>query len=150
LPWANRARRSIAALGRSAADERGAEVVEGIGMFLLLLMMGLIIWQFMIIGHQMIVVADAARHGARSAAAHRNCLLAVEESVLPQNFSTLPSCESCSGSGDPVKAKVTLWTPTVFLPTASGAWQRIVGFDPCGVFGRICFKTQAIFRCEPE
>ena len=89
LPWANRARRSIAALGRSAADERGAEVVEGIGMFLLLLMMGLIIWQFMIIGHQMIVVADAARHGARSAAAHRNCLLAVEESVLQDRKSVV-------------------------------------------------------------
>ncbi|MCX6033022.1 MAG: hypothetical protein NT169_27530 [Chloroflexi bacterium] len=143
LLWAGRARRSINALGRCAADERGVEVVEGIGMFLLLLMMGLIIWQFMIIGHQMIVVADAARHGARSAAAHRSCWLAIEESVFPQNFYTLPSCESCGGSGDPVKAKVTLFTRTVFLPTASDAWRRIG-------FGWIWFDTQATFRCEPE
>jgi hypothetical protein len=119
------------------------EVVEGVGMFLLLLMMGLIIWQFMIIGHQMVVVGDAARQGARSAAAHRSCLLAVEESVLPQNLYTLPDCNSCSGSGDAVEAKVTLFTPTVYLPTASGAWRRIG-------WGWIWFETKAVFRCEPE
>jgi hypothetical protein len=135
--------RGLAALRRRAADESGVEVVEGIGMFILLLMMGMIIWQFMIIGHQMIVVADAARQGARSAAAHRQCLLALEASVIPQNLYTLPDCESCDGSGSAVKAKATLFTPTVYLPSGSGAWRRIG-------WGFIWFDTKAEFRCEPE
>jgi len=136
-------KRRLRAFLRRAADERGVEVVEGIGMFILLLMMGMIIWQFMIIGHQMIVVADAARQGARSAAAHRMCLLAIEASVIPQNLYTLPDCESCDDSGSAVKAKATLFTPTVYLPSGSGAWQRIG-------WGLIWFDTQAVFRCEPE
>jgi hypothetical protein len=136
-------KRRLAALRRAAADESGVEVVEGIGMFILLLMMGMIIWQFMLIGHQMIVVADAARQGARSAAANRECLLALEASVIPQNLYTLPDCESCDDSGSPVKAKATLFTPTVYLPSGSGAWRRIG-------WGFIWFDTQATFRCEPK
>ncbi|MBM4457681.1 MAG: hypothetical protein FJ011_07960 [Chloroflexi bacterium] len=138
--WANRRLDLVSA---TAGDERGVEVVEGIGMFVLLLMTGLIIWQFMIVGHQMVVVGDAARHGARAAAAHRSCGVAVQLAVSPQNFRTVPSCNSCSGQGAPVEARVTLFTPTVYLPSASGAWRRIG-------LGWIWFNTRSVFRCEPE
>jgi hypothetical protein len=138
--WADR---QVTLVGATAGDEQGVEVVEGIGMFILLLMTGLIIWQFMIVGHQMVVVGDAARHGARAAAAHRSCGAAVQLAVSPQNLRTVPSCNSCSGQGAPVEARVTLFTPTVYLPSASGAWRRIG-------LGWIWFNTRSVFRCEPE
>ena len=46
--------------------ERGAELIEYIGMVPLLLTVGLIIWQFMLAGHTMLITASAAREGARA------------------------------------------------------------------------------------
>lgn len=117
---------------RLAADERGVEAVEGIGMFFLLLMVGLIIWQFMIFGHQMVVTADVARQGARASAAGYGpwCELYMILDALPQI--PIARCGSCSGSGGEVEATANLQIPMVVI-------HRF-----------LLTETKAIFRCEPN
>lgn len=138
---ARAARARWPALKRLAADERGVEVVEGIGMFFLLLMVGLFIWQFMVFGHQMVVTADAARQGARAAAAGYNCKIFLLLDTLPQYTALLFSdCGSCDDSGGEVKTTAKLQIPMVVRSTTGGTW---------GIPGFLLTETKAVFRCEP-
>ena len=54
---------------RPCEHELGAELVEFIGFIPWILIVGLIVWQFMVFGHAMLTTGDAARQGARAAAA---------------------------------------------------------------------------------
>jgi len=121
------------ALKRLAVSERGVEVVEGIGMFFLLLMMGLIIWQFMVFGHQMVVTADAARQGARAAAAGYSCEIFLLLDTLPQYTAlAFSDCNECQDSGDEVEVTARLQIPMVVI-------RRF-----------LLTETKAVFRCEPS
>jgi pilus assembly protein CpaE len=122
------------------SDERGVEIVEFLGIMPLLLMIGLIIWQFLIVGHTMLITESAAREGARAAAAHKDCNFAVYKAIglkaIPIYWPDI-QCGRCSGSGGPVEVTVRLRIPIVPNP-----WVRITG--------PIWTEAKAVFRCEPK
>jgi hypothetical protein len=68
-------------MGRS--DQRGLETLEFVGLFPLVLLTILIVWQFMLVGYAAIVAAGVAREGARAAAIGHSPHSAVEEACPP-------------------------------------------------------------------
>jgi len=60
-------------------DKKGIETIEFIGLFPLILLALLIIWQLMLVGYTVIIAASAAREGARAAVVDKNPYLAVEQ-----------------------------------------------------------------------
>ena len=67
-------------------DERGVEIVEFIGMMPILLWVGLIVWQFMVFGHCMLVTAAAARDGASHIVVGRPILEADDPAAAAQSI----------------------------------------------------------------
>ena len=53
-------------------DKKGIETIEFIGLFPLILLALLIIWQLMLVGYTVIIAASAAREGARAAVVDKN------------------------------------------------------------------------------
>lgn len=118
-------------------DERGVELVEFIGMMPILLWVGLIIWQFMVFGHCMLVTAAAARDGAREAAAYGDAQSAVDESI-GDFYEYEVQAGSCGGIGSPVRVTVKAKVPIIEIPYVSE------------YIGDIETEHTATFRCEPR
>jgi hypothetical protein len=121
-------------LARQAGDEKGAEIVEFIGMMPWLLMVGLIVWQFMVFGHCMLVTAAAARDGARAAASYGSAHGAVAASIGGA-YPYLVQAGSCGGTGSPVRVTVRAKVPIIDIPYVPipDIWTR----------------HTATMRCEP-
>ena len=122
-------------LGRRTPSnrERGAEVVEFIGFMPWFLLVGLIIWQFMVFGHAMLTTGNAARQGARAAAAYTSVDAVV--SRAKGNY----ICEWRGGGGCSQGAPVTvtvrckLWIIDIPLVSIPNIWTT----------------STATARCEP-
>ncbi len=99
-------------------DERGAELVEFIGFLPWILIVGLIVWQFMVFGHAMLTTGDAARQGARAAAAYRGAGAAVAQAVGGR-YDYQMSGGQCGGPGEPVAVTVKIKLPIIDIPFVS-------------------------------
>lgn len=64
-------------------EQRGLETLEFVGLFPLVLLTILIVWQFMLVGYAAIVAAGVAREGARAATIGHPPSSAVEEACPP-------------------------------------------------------------------
>lgn len=95
---------------RSDRGKKGIETIEFVGMFPLVLLALLIIWQLMLVGHTVIVAASAAREGARAAAVDKNPYAAVEQASSGQ-----AEVVSISG-GDMRSVTVRARIPKINLP----------------------------------
>jgi len=104
--------------GGCLADERGFELIEFIGAVPLILMIGLIIWQFMVFAHASMIANSAAQEGARAAAVYEPVDLAVRRSS-PGYEVQIPGGE-CSGiRGEIVTVRVRLRVPVTWIPFVS-------------------------------
>lgn len=122
------------AKGFSVQDEQGAEVLEFVGMMPWILMVGLIVWQFMVFGHCMLVTAAAARDGARAAAAYGSAQSAVSTSI-GDFYEYEVQAGSCGWIGTPVQVTVKAKVPIIDIP-----------YVP---IPEIWTEHTATMRCEP-
>ncbi len=120
--------------GKPSDHERGAELVEFIGFIPWILIVGLVIWQFMVFGHAMLTTGDAARQGARAAAAYSGAGGAVAQAVGGR-YEYQVSGGHCGGAGQPVEVTVRIRLPMIDIP-----------FVP---IPDIWTTSTAIARCEP-
>ena len=119
---------------RRGGDELGAEIVEFIGAMPWLLLIGLVVWQFMVFGHCMLVTAAAARDGARVAAAWQDASSAVASSIGgAYEFRVQPG--GCGGIGNPVQVTVRTKVPIIDIPYVA--------------LPEIWTRHTATMRCEP-
>jgi Flp pilus assembly protein TadG len=95
-------------------DERGVEIVEFVGIMPWLLMIGLVVWQFMVFGHVALITSAAAREGARAAAAYESAHGAVARSVGSYDYRV--SGGSCGAPGSPARVTVRLRIPIIDIP----------------------------------
>lgn len=126
--------RRLAGAGKECLFERGAELVEFIGFLPWILIVGLIVWQFMVFGHAMLTTGDAARQGARAAAAYRGAGGAVAQAVGGR-YDYQMSGGQCGGPGEPVAVTVKIKLPIVDIPFMS--------------IPDIWTSSTATARCEP-
>ena len=98
----------------SRRAEQGVEIVEFVGIMPLLLMIGLVVWQFMVFGHVALITSAAAREGARAAAAYESAHGAVARSVGSYDYRV--SGGSCGAPGSPVRVTVRLRIPIIDIP----------------------------------
>ena len=96
-------------------DERGVEIVEFVGIMPWILMIGLLVWQFMVFGHVMLMTAAAAREGARSAAAYDSAYGAVAR-VVKGSYPYTVNAGVCAMEGTPVSVNVRLKVPMISIP----------------------------------
>lgn len=121
--------------GEKPSDcEQGAELVEFIGFIPWILIVGLIVWQFMVFGHAMLTTGDAARQGARAAAAYSGAGGAVTQAVGGR-YDYQMSGGHCGAPGEPVVVTVRIRLPIIDIP-----------FVP---IPDIWTTSTAIARCEP-
>jgi len=64
---------------RKRADQKGTETLEFVGLFPLVMLTILIVWQFTLVGYAAIITAGASREGARAAAIDADVNMAVRE-----------------------------------------------------------------------
>ncbi len=109
----------------TSAREDGLEVVEFVIITGLVMVVGLIIWQFMVFGHTQMVTASAAREGARAATVCEDVDDAVERTVESHEYEWdyAPLPIPCLFGGQPVTVRVRLDLPTV-LPQKGDIWKR--------------------------
>jgi hypothetical protein len=117
-----------------AAAEQGVEVVEFVGIIPWLLVMGMVIWQFLIFSQVALVAPSAAREGARAAAAYEDCEDFAKKAA--GRFEHEVNCGSCS-EYEPVEAEVKVKLPIVKIP-----------YVP--LEEEIEIPVKATFRCEPQ
>lgn len=122
----------VAQLVPLAEEEQGAEVVEFIAFCPWLLIIGLIIWQFLLFGQAALIGPSAAREGARAAAAHANCDRFINRAM--GNLQYGASCQPCEPYSA-VSASVRVLLPTIDIP--------YVPIFP------VIMPSKATFRCEP-
>jgi hypothetical protein len=125
--------RKVLKARRSSRDDRGSELVEFIGFMPWILIVGLIIWQFMVFGHAMLTTGNAARQGARAAAAHGGAGAAVNQAK--GTYDCEISVAPCWRPGDPVAVTVRCKVPIIGIPFVS--------------IPEIRTTSTAIARCEP-
>ena len=99
---------------RSLRDERGMQLIEFMGVVILIVMVALIIWQFMVFAHASMIANSAAQEGARAAAVYEPVDAAVARSS--PGYKVEVSSTVCGGKGDIVTVTVTLMVPTVEIP----------------------------------
>jgi Flp pilus assembly pilin Flp len=99
-------------------DEAGAELIEFIGVVPLLLVIGLIIWQLMLVAQTFVVVSSAAREGARRAAVcDMNYYQAAVNASPGYNDRKIQIQPSGGWSkGDEIAVTVGLKLPTIRIP----------------------------------
>ena len=125
----------------SAQDDAGLEVVEFVVITGLIMVVGLIIWQFMIFGHTQMITASAAREGARAASVCENIGDAVRRTRegYHAEWDYYPIPSPCFWGGQPVTIRVRMDLPTV-LPQSGAIWRswglpriqtRSVGWATC-------------------
>ncbi len=103
---------------RLARDERGAELVEFVGLFPLVLLTLAIAWQFLLAGYTGIIASGTAREGARAAAVGEDVDRAVR--LSSPGFDDRRQWAGiagypCSGA-NPVTIQVRLQIPLIDLP----------------------------------
>jgi len=118
----------------SLREEKGAELVEFIGFMPFLLFLGLVIWQFMVFGHVMLTTANAARQGARAAAAYTPVGAAVRSAA--GTYEVRWSGGDCAAPGSPVRVTAKLKIPIINIPYAQ--------------IPEIWTESTATARCEPR
>ena len=118
--WVSRARKKgvterSSTLGQqSLHDERGMELLEFIGVVIIVVMVALIIWQFMWFAHASMIANSAAQEGARAAAVYEPVGPAVERSSPGYEVSW--SSTGCGGKGAIVTVTVRLRVPLTWIP----------------------------------
>jgi hypothetical protein len=94
----------------SGRDKKGIETIEFVGIFPLVILTLLIIWQLMLTAHTVIIAASAAREGARAAVVDKNPYAAVEQASSGR-------AEVVSITGGEMKSvKVRARIPKINLP----------------------------------
>ena len=93
-------------------EERGAEALEFVGLFPLVLLVALFAWQMILVGYAGIVAAGAAREGARALAVGEPAGPAVRAGSAGLNVKSLDA--GCGG--DTCTARVGIEVPKVPLP----------------------------------
>jgi len=118
---------------RLAQDERGAEVLEFVGMMPWLLLVGLVVWQLIIFGHCMLVTASAARDGARAVADHQGAGGAVGASMGGAYPYRIVQAGGCSSIGSKVRVTVEAKLPIIDIPYVPlpDIWTRHTATMPC-------------------
>lgn len=108
----------------SLHDERGMELIEFIGVVIMIVMVGLIIWQFMWFAHASMIANSAAEEGARAAAVYEAVGPAVERSSPGYEVSW--SSTGCGGKGTIVRVTVRLRVPITWIPFIQlpGIWTQ--------------------------
>lgn len=120
---------------RWVRQEDGIEILEFVGLFPLVLLTIMIIWQFMLVGYTAIIVASAAREGARATAVREDCYNAVVRASPGWDDSTRQI--QCQVNGDTVIVTVKLQIPKTQLP--------LIGSLP----GYPWMPSTAVMRYEP-
>jgi hypothetical protein len=96
------------------SDQRGLEILEFVGLFPLVLLTILIVWQFMLVGYAAIVAAGVAREGARAATIGHPPGSAVGEACPPGLACRVD--DFYPGPGDMVTVVAAVQVPKVSLP----------------------------------
>jgi hypothetical protein len=99
---------------RKVNEEKGIEVIEFIGTAPLILIVGMIVWQFMVFAHCAVVTHSAAREGARRAATYEDWGQAVESTMGGFEYRVQPG--GCGGKGDMVRFTVVSRLPIFNIP----------------------------------
>lgn len=94
--------------------EDGAETIEFIGMFPLVLLTIILIWQFVLLGYTAVVVPGAAREAARAAAVGASCQQAAANASV--SWDGGGRRVSCGCGGDFCTAEVELQVFRVPIP----------------------------------
>ncbi len=125
---------NLARVRRGLDEERGIELIEFIGTAPMIIICGLIIWQFMVFAHCAMVTQSAAREGARAAATYENVYGAVRTTMRDFDFMVIPGF--CSGAGDMVKVRVRGKVPIIDIPfiPISEIWTDSTGVSRCEEF----------------
>ena len=115
--------------------EGGFELLEFIGMMLLVCVIALIVWQLMAYAHQQLVIGNAAREAAREAAVHETMWGGVDNAVQAtcEGFSCSVDAPFECWPGSMVKAKVSAPLVVVVIPGVpiSGISVQATGSAMC-------------------
>ena len=95
-------------------QDRGAETIEFVGTFPLVLLAIAVIWQFSLLGYTAIVAAGASREAARAAAVRANWRSAAANASIGWNNATRRVRVSCGG--EVCRATVQLQVKKAPLP----------------------------------
>lgn len=95
-------------------DERGMQLIEFIGVVILIVMVVLIIWQFMVFAHASMIANSAAQEGARAAAVYEPVGPAVARSS--PGYEVQVRSTGCGGKGDIVTVTARLRVPVTWIP----------------------------------
>jgi hypothetical protein len=110
---------------QAKVSDAGLEVVEFVVITGLIMVVGLIIWQFMVFGHTQMITANAAREGARAASVCEDIGDAVNRTRegyhAEWDYSPIPI--PCFWGGQPVTIRVRMDLPTV-LTQSGEIWRR--------------------------
>jgi len=90
------------------------ELIEFIGVVIIILLVGLVIWQFMWFAHASMIANSAAEEGARAAAVYEPVGPAVERSSPGYEVSW--SSTGCGGKGTIATVTVRLRVPVTWIP----------------------------------
>ncbi len=99
---------------RSPYDDRAMELIEFIGVVTIILMVGLVIWQFMWFAHASMIANSAAEEGARAAAVYEPVGPAVERSS--PGYVVSWSSTGCGGKGTITTVTVRIRVPVTWIP----------------------------------
>lgn len=99
---------------RRLKEEDGAETLEVVAIFPLVILVIVIIWQFALAGYTAIITAGTAREAVRAAAVSANCHTAAANASIGWDGSTRRV--SCSCSGEFCRATVRLQIKKAPLP----------------------------------
>jgi hypothetical protein len=128
-------------------QEAGLEVVEFVVMTGLILVVGLIIWQFMVFGHTQMITANAAREAARAASVCEDIGDAVRRTRAGYraNWDYHPIPVPCLWGGQPISIRVRMDLPTV-LPQDGEIWRswRLPRIQTRSVGWALCEDVDAI------
>lgn len=101
-------------LRKGRDDEKGAETIEFVGIFPLVLFTIVLIWQFVLLGYTAVVVPGAAREAARAAAVGASCSVAAANASIGWDGGSRQT--SCGCGGDFCQATVRLQVKDVPIP----------------------------------
>jgi len=95
-------------------DERGMQLIEFIGVVILIVMVALINWQFMVFAHASMIANSGAQEGARAAAVYEDIDAAVARSSPGYEVEVSPT--RCGRKGEIVTVRVRLRVPVTEIP----------------------------------
>lgn len=96
----------------NAQDEKGLETLEFVGLFPLVILAILLVWQFTLVGYAGIIAAGAAREGARAAAVGADIYGAVSNASSGLEW----RIDNITGGSEMRSVTVAIRVPKVSLP----------------------------------